>query len=80
MNTPVKLTPQVLARALTQVYRNDLPDYLSFDLSHPGPAWAQGNPVNMTDDPAFKALNPDVRTLTTVNTGSRRCFPRITPS
>ena len=26
VNTPVKLTPQLLAKALTQVYQHDLPD------------------------------------------------------
>jgi hypothetical protein len=67
VNTPVKLTPQVLARTLTQAYRSDLPDYVAGDLTHPGPAWAQGNPLNMTEDPAFQTLNPPSE-ITTVDT------------
>jgi hypothetical protein len=55
--TPVKLTPQLLARALTQVYRTDLPDYGGSLLTEPGPAWAQKNPPNITEDPAFAAVN-----------------------
>jgi hypothetical protein len=55
--TPVKLTPQLLGRALTQVYRDDLPDYGGSDVTRPGPAWSQNNPGNISLDPAFKALN-----------------------
>lgn len=59
--TPVNLTPQLLARALTQVYQFDLPDDVSDAKSaYPGPAWAQKNPNSLTQDPAFHALNPDI--------------------
>jgi hypothetical protein len=57
---PVNLTPQLVARALTQVYRTDLPDYVSNNQAFPGPAWSQGNPGNITLDPAFGAVNSTV--------------------
>jgi hypothetical protein len=59
-NPAVKLSPQVLARALTQVYRSDLPDYYHYVAGFDGPAWSQTNPLNITYDPQFQALNPDV--------------------
>lgn len=57
--TPIKLTPRLLAKALTQSYRLDLPD---FDPDHgqPGPSWVQKNPDNITKDPEFEKLNPEV--------------------
>ena len=58
VSTPVKLTPLLLAKALTQSYRGDLPDVFLGLL--PGPKWAQGNPTNISEDPAFQALNPAV--------------------
>jgi len=59
VTTPVKLTPLLLAKALTQSYLEDLPDYQG-NPSHPGPAWAQGNPRNISTDPQFHALNPTI--------------------
>jgi len=59
--TPVKLTPTLLAKALTQSYRTDLPDYDPNVGNNPGPAWSVGNPSNMTLDPEFEKLNPDVQ-------------------
>jgi hypothetical protein len=67
VTTPVKLTPQLLARALTQSYRTDLPDYEP-DLSKTGPAWSTPNPANLASDPVFKQLNPE---LTSVTNGQR---------
>lgn len=55
--TPIKLTPRLLAKALTQSYKTDLTD---FDSDNPGPAWAANNPVNITRDPEFAKLNPTV--------------------
>jgi hypothetical protein len=60
VSTPVKLTPQLLAKGLTQVYRFDLPDYYPSATGHPGPTWSAANPVNMSDDPDFEKLNPEV--------------------
>jgi hypothetical protein len=54
--TPVNLTPSLVAKALTQVYKQDLPDYDPPRV--PGPAWVQNNPLNITLDPSFTALNP----------------------
>jgi hypothetical protein len=58
---PVKLTPQLLARAVTQVYRYDLPDYAP-EATPPqlGGSFAQNNPTNITFDPVFQQLNPEV--------------------
>jgi hypothetical protein len=73
ITTPIKLTPLLLAKALTQSYREDLPDYYSGGIplgvtptstSDPGidagPAWSQPNPFNITEDPAFQTLNPGI--------------------
>jgi hypothetical protein len=57
--TPIKLTPRLLAKALTQSYRFDLPDV---DNRHPGPKWAEHNPDFITTDPEFTKLNPGVHT------------------
>lgn len=56
---PIKLTPRLLAKALTQSYRSDLPD-IDTEANKPGPGWVQGNPLNITQDPEFQKLNPDV--------------------
>ena len=58
--TPVNLTPRLLAKAVTQVYRTDLPDYVGGDPTHPGPKWSQQNPGNFTQDPAFQKINTAV--------------------
>lgn len=66
--TPVKLSPELLAKALTQVYLFDLPDYYPNPtaagiLPTLGPAttggWASGNPANISYDTQFQRLNPD---------------------
>jgi hypothetical protein len=64
-NPAVKLSPQVLARALTQVYRSDLPDYYHYVTGHDGPAWSQANPLNISYDPQFQQLNPQIATSAT---------------
>jgi ABC-type phosphate transport system substrate-binding protein len=55
--TPVKLTPRLMAKALTQSYKKDLSD---FDNNHPGLAWAKNNPETIVKDPEFQKLNPNV--------------------
>lgn len=62
VSTAIKLTPEVLARALTQSYLTDLPDYYlgAGQGAFPGPAWAQRNPANITLDPQFHGLNTEV--------------------
>ncbi len=61
ISTPVKLTPELLAKSLTQVYLTDLPDYYPPAGSQfSGPAWSLPNPVNISKDPEFEALNPEV--------------------
>lgn len=64
--TPVKLTPLLVAKSLTQSYRQDLPSFYS-PYNLPGPKWAQGNPLNLSTDPTFQALNtPAGSTVSTV--------------
>ena len=55
--TPVKLTPLLLAKALTQTYRGDLPDYEPA-VGDAGPSWAATYPTSIAQDPEFLALNP----------------------
>jgi hypothetical protein len=59
ITTPVKLTPQLVARALTQSYSTDLPDFVPH-LGKPGPAFAKKNPLNISDDTIFQKLNPEI--------------------
>jgi hypothetical protein len=60
ISTPVKLTPELLAKGLTQVYRFDLPDFYPASGNHPGPTWSVSNPFNLSDDAQFQKLNPEV--------------------
>jgi hypothetical protein len=66
--TPVKLTPELLGRSLTQVYLTDLPDYYPAVAGNPGPTWSGGNPVNLSADPQFTALNPEITPYTLFST------------
>jgi hypothetical protein len=61
ITTPIKLTPELLAKALTQVYKTDLPDYDPVvSAAFGGPYWSAPNPVNISEDPEFEKLNPEV--------------------
>jgi len=60
--TPVKLTPLLLAKAITQSYRQDLPDFFP-DNGYTGPSWAKSSPLNITEDPEFRALNPKIPSI-----------------
>ncbi len=61
ITTPIKLTPELLAKALTQVYKTDLPDYdPAVSSAFNGPSWSAPNPVNISEDPEFETLNPEV--------------------
>ena len=59
LTTPINLSPQLLARALTQTYQLDLPDY-DPQAGKAGPAWVQSNPQDISKDPLFQKLNPEV--------------------
>jgi hypothetical protein len=62
ITTPIKLTPELLAKALTQVYKTDLPDYdPTVSPNFTGPDWSVPNPVNISEDPEFEKLNPEVQ-------------------
>jgi hypothetical protein len=67
--TPVKLSPELLAKGLTQVYLHDLPDWYPYNPvseglppsgTHPGPTWSQSNPGDISNDPQFMMLNPEI--------------------
>lgn len=59
LSTPVKMSPQLLAQAVTQSYRLDLTDFAPLDNSN-GPAWSAHNPLDLSIDPQFEKLNPEV--------------------
>jgi hypothetical protein len=59
VSTPVKLSPMLMAKALTQSYQQDLPDFFP-TYGQEGPAWAKNNPLNISADPQFQTLNPEV--------------------
>jgi len=59
VTTPIKLTPLLLAKSLTQSYRQDLPDFFPA-YNDEGPSWAAKNPINISADPEFQALNSEV--------------------
>ncbi len=56
---PIKLTPLLLAKALTQTYRFDIPNFFPAG-NAPGPDWALHNPLTIAQDPEFERLNPTV--------------------
>ncbi|MEU7870097.1 hypothetical protein [Dactylosporangium sp. NPDC049140] len=56
VSTPIKLTPRLVAKGLTQSYKSDLTD--SRDNGGQGPDWARQNPAFMTSDPEFMKVNP----------------------
>ncbi len=57
---PIKLTPRLVAKALTQSYTYDLPEYTPGAPQGPLPVWAKSNPATIVFDPEFQALNPGV--------------------
>src|SRR5262249_46370868 len=72
ITTSMKLTPEVLAKALTQAYPTDLPDFYPAGAVQP-PAWARANPLNLSFDPEFQQLN-------NVGTQDGNLFPRFSQS
>lgn len=71
LTTPIKLTPRLVAKALTQSYLLDMPGVLlNQPTVGPVPAWAQKNPAKMTLDPEFLALNPEIPPNTGTGTAS----------
>jgi hypothetical protein len=71
LSKAVNLTPSLLAKALTQVYKLDLPDFGDGLL---GPGWVQKNPNSLIADPAFTALNTEIP----ASIGGAPTFPLIT--
>jgi hypothetical protein len=62
-DNPIKLTPRLVAKAITQVYRYDLPDYVgNSNGKFPGPSWSAKNPETILGDSVFKSLNSAVAT------------------
>ncbi|MFL6115390.1 MAG: hypothetical protein ACJ786_29195, partial [Catenulispora sp.] len=58
--TGMKLTPKLVAKLLTQSYRNGVSVYA--EEMNAGGALA-GNPTDLSDDPEFQALNPGFKDL-----------------
>src|SRR5262249_41180014 len=58
VTTPIKLTPRLVAKGLTQSYEGDVTDVDSNNGA--GPTWASKNPRYMTSDPEFIKVNPDI--------------------
>lgn len=67
LSTPIKLTPRLMAKALTQSYKNDLVDFIP-SKGKPGPTWAKNNAQNITTDPEFLKLNPEISPLAAQST------------
>jgi hypothetical protein len=63
VKTPIKLTPRLLAKALTQSYTSDMPT-VDGPL-HPPPDWAKKNLDVITSDPEFIKLNGSIARPTT---------------
>lgn len=59
----LRLTPRLLAKLMTQSYRDDLP-YLDGGFKENQPAYRPGRPIGIMDDPEWAALgNPSPRTF-----------------
>lgn len=60
--TDLKLTPRLVAKLLTQNYQVATDAVIGSALSTKAP-WTSAMPQTLSDDPEFKALNPDARKL-----------------
>ena len=62
ITTPIKLTPALVSRSLTQAYKLSLPDWTLEPSEQPAGQtwWAQNNPASIWNDPEFQKLNPEV--------------------
>ncbi|MFC5909660.1 hypothetical protein [Streptacidiphilus monticola] len=59
----LKLTPRLVAKLLTESYRNSPWGAVSGGTVAPGYSWAQHNPAGLVTDPDFLALNPEFRQM-----------------
>lgn len=69
----LRLTPRLLAKLMTSSY----PDRTTVAANHPG---LGGNPLNITLDPEFQALNPGVWEVDPSSFGAGSLFSISTPS
>ncbi|MDQ2837489.1 MAG: hypothetical protein M3Y42_18475 [Actinomycetota bacterium] len=72
--TQLKLTPRLLAKLLTESYpvRTDLQELYSYDAPYYGKQDPlRHNPLNITFDPEFIALNPGIESNSSLDTGAR---------
>ncbi len=70
----LKLTPRLLAKLLTESYpiSTDLQQLYRYDVPYYGPQDPlRHNPLNITFDPEFIALNPGIDSNSNVDTGAR---------
>jgi hypothetical protein len=76
----LKLTPRLLAKLMTESYpaRDDLRSLYRFDAPYYGKVDPlKDNPVNVTFDPEFIALNPGIQSNSNIDTGARAALVSI---
>ncbi|CAN5611287.1 hypothetical protein BH10ACT8_BH10ACT8_18320 [soil metagenome] len=78
--TKLRLTPRLLAKLLTESYpsRDDLRQLYTYDAGYYGKVDPmKSNPINITFDPEFKALNPGIDSNSSSDTGARAALLSI---
>ncbi|MEU6092616.1 hypothetical protein ABZ865_38750 [Streptomyces sp. NPDC047085] len=64
----IKLTPRLLAKLLTESYRNSTWGSVIGDKVAKGYRWAKNNPAGLASDPEFISLNPEFAYLSVAET------------
>lgn len=64
----IDLTPRLVAKLLTESYRNSPWGAVLGDRAAKGYGWAKGNPAGLASDPEFVALNPEFAHLSVAET------------
>ncbi|MFE2098016.1 hypothetical protein [Streptomyces sp. NPDC059468] len=64
----IRLTPRLVAKLLTESYRNSTWGSVLGDKTAHGYGWAKNNPAGLASDPEFIALNPEFAYLSVAET------------
>ncbi|MFF4572022.1 hypothetical protein [Streptomyces sp. NPDC001410] len=64
----IRLTPRLVAKLLTESYRNSTWGSVLGDKAAHGYGWAKNNPAGLASDPEFIALNPEFADLSVAET------------
>ncbi|MGW7382444.1 hypothetical protein [Streptomyces sp. NPDC054794] len=64
----IKLTPRLVAKLLTESYRNSTWGSVLGDKAARGYSWAKNNPAGLASDPEFISLNPEFAHLSVAET------------